>query len=189
MKVLVIPEDPTLDQHVLKPVVERLFKDFGPGARITILQDPHLEGLSQALDPTTIGLILERYPMADLFLLIVDRDCDQQRHQRAEARELQARDSGRTLFGCLAIEEVETWALALHASELADRWKEVRAECHPKEVYFEPLAREKGWLREGAGRGRSAAMRALPGNWKALRSRCPELQGLQDRIQQWLGSS
>ena len=33
MKILVIPEDPMLDQYILKPVVERLFADLGLGPR------------------------------------------------------------------------------------------------------------------------------------------------------------
>ena len=185
MKVLVIPEDPTLDQYVLKPVVEHLFKDLKRSARVFVLQDPHLRGVSEALDRRIIGEILEERPMIDLFLLIVDRDCEDGRQTQLDARITQARESGRCLLGCLAIEEVEVWALALHRSELSAAWSEVRKECHPKERYFEPLTREKRW-QEGPGRGRASAMAGLAGNWRSLRRVCDELQKLQDEVAKWL---
>jgi hypothetical protein len=37
LKVLVAPEDPTLDQYVLKPIVERLFADLGKTPRVLVL--------------------------------------------------------------------------------------------------------------------------------------------------------
>jgi hypothetical protein len=185
MKVLVIPEDPTLDQYILKPIVEHVFKDLKRPARVFVLQDPHLRGVSEALDRKIIGQILDERPMIDLFLLIVDRDCQDGRQTQLHARITQARDSGKWLLGCLAIEEVEVWALALHRSALSAGWSEVRGECHPKEKYFEPLVREKRW-QEGPGRGRASAMAGLAGNWRSLRGVCDELQKLQDDIAQWL---
>lgn len=49
MKILIIPEDPTLDQYILKPIVERICTDHGLGARVDVLRDPHLRGVDQAL--------------------------------------------------------------------------------------------------------------------------------------------
>jgi hypothetical protein len=41
-RVLVIPEDPTHDQYILKPVVEAMFRSLGkPNARVEVLKDPH----------------------------------------------------------------------------------------------------------------------------------------------------
>jgi len=187
MKVLVIPEDPTLDQYVLKPVVEHIFRDLKRSARVFVLKDPHLRGVSQALDKKTIGEILDIRRMFDLYLLIVDRDCEKGRKTQLDVRLTQATDSGKSMLGCLAIEEVEVWALALHRSELpgSPRWSEVRENCHPKEKYFDPLVREKKW-QEGPGKGRASAMRALSGNWRSLKSLCPELQQLQDGVAAWL---
>jgi hypothetical protein len=188
MKVLVIPEDPTNDQHILKPVVQRVFKDLGrPKTRVEVLQDPCIRGVEQALSWQAIDEILARYFAADLFLLIVDRDGQEGRHVAIDARVQQARDAGKALIGCLAVEEVEVWALALHASELPDRWSQVRKECDPKERYFQPLARAKGWL-ESKGRGRAEAMKALAGNWRALQQRCPEVQHLREHIGAWLAA-
>lgn len=76
MRVLIIPEDPTLDRHVLQPIVERIFQDLQRSARVEVLTDPHLSGVDQALARGTIAEIMQDNRMIDLFLLIVDRDCD-----------------------------------------------------------------------------------------------------------------
>jgi hypothetical protein len=186
MKVLVIPENPTLDQYILKPIVTRIFRELNLSPKIFILQDPHLNGVSEALDPKIIGTILQIHPMIDLFLLIVDRDCDETRELGPlSGRVQQARQMGKEMIGCLAIEELETWALALHRDELDVGWSEIRPECHPKEVFFEPLVKAKGWS-ESLGRGRVTAMKDLAGNWKSLKSVCQEIQQLQDEIAHWL---
>ena len=182
MKVLVIPEDPTHDQHILKPVVKRIFKDLNTPARIEVLQDPHLGSVSQALDKDIIASILDQWRMFDLFLLMVDRDCESGRDTQLKARLDEAEARVKVMLGCLAVEEIEVWALALHRDELDARWSEVRKECHPKEAYFEPLVRRKSW-QESLGKGRAEAMKALPGpNWKSLKSLCPELERLQGEI-------
>lgn len=84
------------------------------------------------------------------------------------------------LIACLARQEVEVWMLALHADRLNARFADVRAHCDPKEAWAEPLLDELG--RDGPGRGRKRAMRALAGNWRSLRSRCPELGALQAAV-------
>lgn len=189
MRTLVIPENPTLDQYVLKPVVERIFADLERKCRVDVLKDPYISGVSQALSAETIGEVLARYPMIDLFLLVVDRDCEESRENGAvAARVAQAAALGKSLVGCLAIEEVETWALALFRDEVGGRWQQIRAECHPKEAYFEPLVKHQGW-ETMLGRGRVEAMKKLPGNWKALKQRCLEIQELQDAIESWLFQS
>ena len=42
MRVLIIPEDPTLDRHVLQPIIEGVFDDLKRPARVDVLNDPHL---------------------------------------------------------------------------------------------------------------------------------------------------
>ncbi|MEX0717372.1 MAG: hypothetical protein WD066_12330 [Planctomycetaceae bacterium] len=186
MKVLVIPENPTLDQHVLKPVVERIFEDLRRSVRVKILTDPHLNGVTEALDPRMVEHITRTYAMTDLFLLIVDRDCIETRIHQLQQREHESAAIGKTLIGCLAIEELEAWPLAVHWSRKSKvKWQDVRANCHPKEAYFEPLVEEQGWA-ASAGRGRKAAMRELSGSWKRLQSRCPEIRELTGRIGEWL---
>ncbi len=187
-RVMVICENHRLDQHIIKPVVEHLFRDLDRKARIDVLSDPPLGGVSQALDKQTVGQILDENPMIDLFLLIVDRDGIESRENKLQARLRQASGSDKRMVGCLAIEEVEVWALALHREELTDDWQQIRAERDPKEVYFDPLVKRMGW-QESLGKGRVTAMKDLVGNWRSLMGRCPELQGLRQDVKTWLEAS
>jgi hypothetical protein len=109
---MIIPEDPALDQFILKPVVEALFKDLNRVARVQVLPNPRLRSVEQALEPKQIGSIIDSYPQEDVFLLLVDRDCDQYRINRVNSREAEVMSRGKALIGCLAIEEVEMWVIA-----------------------------------------------------------------------------
>lgn len=184
MKVLVIPEDPTVDQYILKPIVGRLFSDLGRPARIDVLSKPRLRGVAQALSAPVLSGIADTYRMIDLFLVLVDRDGDPERPTVAAAREA---EHGGRLFVCLAIEEVEVWMLALHRSTLGVAWTEVRSERNPKERFAAPFLAANA-PRLGAGEGRVWAMRELGAGWRGLLQVCPELQGLRDRVQSWFQS-
>jgi hypothetical protein len=183
MRVLIIPEDPTLDQHVVKPIVERIFADLGKPARVEVLKDPHVSGAAQALCSTLIAEVVLDNAMVDLILLVVDRDCDRQSHE-AKARDRE-KEHQTKLIATLAWQEVEVWALAPHRAELDAKWPAVRAHCDPKEAYFDPFVLRKGWL-ETVGKGRKRAMRDLGSSWRGLLDLCPEIDGLKQRIQQWL---
>lgn len=76
MKVLITPEDQEHDRYVVKPVVEALFNDLDLAARIEVLPEPRLRGADDALDPQIVEGILRENPMIDLFLLVIDNDCD-----------------------------------------------------------------------------------------------------------------
>ena len=185
MKVLIIPEDPTNDQHILKPIVERIFADLKRSAQVFVLQDPHLTGVQDALDPEVIGDIIRDNPMIDLFLLMVDRDCDRLRNTtKAEARAVEQP----SLIHCLAVEEVEVWMLALHREALDTAWQTIRSHCDPKEEYADPFLAAKEWD-GGVGRGRKAAMRELGQRWKGLLKVCPEIAELKTRIRDQLDST
>lgn len=178
MKVLVIPEDPMLDQYILKPVVERLFADLGRAVRVNVLWNPRLRSVNQALDSPVVRDIVGIYSMIDLFLLIVDRDADEHRAERARMRETE--HPGR-LLACLAVEEVEVWMLALHRDLLPSPWAEIRRERDPKERFAHPfLAAYAPKL--DAGQGRKWAMRNLSARWKGLLDVCPEIAELKMRI-------
>jgi hypothetical protein len=183
VKVLVIPEDPELDQYILKPVVEHLFADLGLSARVVVLSNPRLRGVNQALDSAIVRKVVGTYSMTDLFLLTIDRDTDEHRAKRA--RTLETEHPGR-LFACLAVEEVEVWMLALHRDHLPSRWAEIRGERDPKERFAHPfLAAHAPKL--GPGQGRKWAMRNLGARWKGLLDVCPELAELKARIGAELG--
>jgi hypothetical protein len=183
--VLIIPEDPTLDRHILKPIVEQIFEDLGRNARVDVLEDPHLGGVDEAVDAEVVRGIIRDRAMFQLFLLLIDRDC---RDREALAAQREAEHPGKLLV-CLAIEEVEVWMLALHREALRKtsgvHWSEVRQECHPKERYADPLLKAEGWMSK-TGRGRVQAMRKLGAQWQGLLQVCPELGELRQRIARWL---
>lgn len=182
MKVLVIPEDPSLDQYVLKPIVERIFSDIGKSPRIQVLSNPRLRGVAQALDSAILTDIVETFRMIDLFLVLVDRDGDARRQGVASQREKE--HQGR-LFVCLGIEEIEVWMLAIHHRATGIPWKQVRAEVHPKERFAQPFLEENA-PKLDPGAGRAWAMRDLGTHWKRVLQRCPEIRELQQRIEIWL---
>ncbi len=185
MKVLVIPEDPTLDQYILKPIVERLFQDVGRRARVDILFDPHLRGIDEALDPKMVERIIAENPMVDLFLVMVDRDCNRYgNEERADARE---QEHPGKLLACLAIQEVEVWMVALHRESFDVPWKDLRADCDPKERYAEPLLRQLS-SPTAVGHGRKQAMRGIATRWNALVQRCEEFARLRERLKEWVAS-
>lgn len=183
MKVMVVPEDPTIDQYILKPVVEQLFADLGKSPRVQVLSKPRLRGVAQALDPAVLADIVETNRMIDLFLVLVDRDGDA--HKRPLEAKERTREHLDRLFVCLAIEEVEVWMLALHRESLDVPWKEVRAERDPKERFARPfLAAHAPKL--SAGGGRAWAMRELGAKWKGVLEVCPELNELTESVRDWL---
>lgn len=181
MKVLVIPEDQHHDRYIIKPVIEAIVADLGRKARIDVLPEPRLRGTSEALDPTLIRRIVDDNPMIDLFILVIDRDCDRENNEaRAAARA--AEHPGR-LLACVARQEVEVWMLALHRDQIDTPFSVIRAHCDPKEAYAEPLLDRLG--NRGPGEGRTAAMRAISGNLRGLLSRCDELAQLRAQIAAW----
>lgn len=183
MRVLIIPEDPTLDQHVLKPIVERIFADLQRSARVEVLQDPHLRGVAQALNKDVVDGIIADNRMIDLFLILVDRDCDRMGNESAAST--RQSDHADRLIAALAWQEVEVWALAPHRDKLGASWGDVRTACDPKERYFDPFIDRMGWL-DGVGKGRKRAMRDLGQSWNGMLQVCPELANLRDQIQSWL---
>jgi len=51
-----INEDPDTDQYVLKPIIEVMLARLDkPRASIRVLQDPHMRGISDALNKEIIG--------------------------------------------------------------------------------------------------------------------------------------
>jgi hypothetical protein len=183
VKVMVIPEDPTRDQYILKPVMERIFLDLGRKARVQVLSNPRLRGVAQALDAATGARVVAMYPMIDLLCIMVDRDGEAERRP-IEARMREEEHPDR-LMVCLAVEEVEVWMLAVHRERLDTPWQDIRSERDPKERFAEPfLATHAPKLSPGAGR--AWAMRDLSSKWRGVLTICPELEELKQRLGAWL---
>jgi hypothetical protein len=187
MNVLVIPEDFRKDQYILKPIVEAMFESIGKRrAKIRVCQDPLLGGVEQALKWARITEVLDRYRgMVDVFLLIVDRDGTAGRRTALDGLERRAGEvlpAGRFFFAENAWQEVEVWILAGHSLPSDWIWRDVRQETNPKEVYFEPFARQRGVIDE-PGYGRKTLATQAAANYSRLRTLCPEdLASLETRL-------
>lgn len=174
MRVLIIPEDFEKDQHLLKPIFERLFRSIGkPRARIRVCQNPRLRGIDQALNSERMLEIVERYRgMTDIFILCVDRDGEVGRRHRLDQLELLC-NTATVFLAANAWEEIETWILAGVDLPSEWRWADVRAEVHVKEMYFEPLAVQRG-LSDRPDGGRKPLAAEAARRIDAIRQKCPE---------------
>jgi len=178
-KVLVIPEDFTKDEHVLKPVVERILADAGrPNAAVLVCRDPNFRGIGEALKKERLKKdVIARYPMVDLFILLVDRDGEAGRELTAAGleteltRELNNRNA--RFVAELARQEVEVFVLAGHDLPGTWSWQEIRADADVKNTSFQELVRAKGVERLPHD-GRKKLMAEAIKNWARIKSRCPE---------------
>jgi len=192
VNVLVIPEDFRKDQYVLKPIVEAMMAKIRVRARVMVCTDPLLGGVGEALKWERLDEIIEMYRgMTRLFLLLVDRDCDDSRVARLRVLEQQAAavlaGSGRVFLAEHAWQEVEAWVLAGMQDLPGDwSWKDVRADCHPKESFYNEYARRRGVL-DNPYEGRDVLAREAARNYQRIRKLCPEdIATLEKRIRQAL---
>ena len=178
MKVLVIPEDFGMEQYLLKPLFEALFKrQFKvTRAKVRVCQAPRLGGVGQARKTERIQEIVDRYKsMMDIFILCIDRDGVVSRRQALDNVETKVQVPDSCLFVAEAAwEEIETWALAgLEDLPSQWRWHDIRSEIDVKEVYFEPLAEIRG-LATSPGRGRKPLGLEAAGRIDRILQLCPE---------------
>jgi hypothetical protein len=188
---MIIPEDSSNDQYILKPIIEVMIESAGrPRAKIRIHEDQQPRGIAQVLQWERIKEIIDIYPQVDLFLLIVDRDGEDHRQVQLRNIERQAAailPAARCFLADHAWQEVEVWALA-GCDDLPRRWRwrAVRDERDPKEVYFTPYARQRG-LESEPGGGRRTLGREAAGRYTRIRHLCPEITSLETRILEWIG--
>ena len=178
--VLVIPEDPTLNGHILKPLAERLVQDAGkPNAKVKVLDKPRLRGYDQAVKAVS-DTLPERYGFFDLFLFFPDAD-----RAGAEAMDNLEADldaQGITLFCCRAQPEVEIYACVAFRDQLPTTWEDARAHPRLKEEVFEPLRSRLEFRRRAPGGGRKSMIEQSLQNLPLLYRLCPETEQLRDRI-------
>ena len=178
MNVLIIPEDFRKDQYILKPLIGRLLQETGkPNAKVRVCMDPLMGGISEAMKWRRIKDVLDRYSgMVQVFLLLVDRDGVEGRREalnELESKAGEALGESASLLAENAWQEIEVWALAGQDLPKDWKWRAIRAEINPKEVYFEPLARQRGLINE-PGEGRTTMGREAAQNYNRVRSRCRE---------------
>ena len=169
-----------------------MFEAIGkPRARVRVCLDPLLGGIGEALKWERIAEILERYRgMVQIFLLLVDRDGVKPRRvvlDNLEARAAEFLGEGRWLLAENAWQEIEVWALAGQELPTEWKWKQIRADLHPKEKYFDSHAQRRG-LKDEPGEGRVTMGREAAANYARVRSRCREdVESLETRLRAAVG--
>lgn len=178
-KVLVIPEDPTHNGYILKPLVQAIVADAGrPRAQVTVLTNPHLGGYDHALRAVKEDLA-DRYGFWDLWLFMPDADRASAAAMLALESELSAR--GVRLLCCPAEPETEIYACAGYRATLGLGWDQARQHTKFKEVIFDPLLARHGDVRR-AGGGRDRMVAEALKNYPLLLQLCPELRTLRERL-------
>ena len=177
--VLVIPEDPHHNGHILKPLVNAILESAGkPYAKVNILQNPRLRGYDHAVYTIRHDLF-ERYRYKDLWLFFPDAD-----RATADAMDALEEDVGEQdvwLLCSAAQPELEIYACAAFLEDLPEHWDDVRRHPRMKEDIFDPLLRRYGDPRR-PGAGRDLMVGQSLRNLRRLFQLCPELRRLRDRI-------
>ena len=181
-RVLVIPEDPTNNGYILKPVVEMVMEEVGrPRARVAVLTNPRLRGYDHAVRAIHNELAV-RYRHRDLWLFFPDADRATPDAMKYLEDSLKSEDI--TLLCCPARPEVEIYACVAYRDAIGIRWQVARNHTTFKETVFEPLLNAHGDKRPGGGRGRMTKQSLA--NRQSFFSRCPEIAKLRDRIERAL---
>ena len=184
--VLVIPEDPVLNGHILKPLTKAVMADAGrPAARVDVLSNPRVRGYDHAVRVVRDELP-ERYRFKDLWLFFPD--ADKATNEAMQDLEGHVASKGIKLLCCAAQPEVEIYACAAFRDDISVKWKEARRHPRMKEEIFAPLLASHGDPRR-PGAGRDLMIDRSPDNLPLLLRLCPELQSLRDRITAHLGAS
>lgn len=193
MNVIVIPEDPTYDQHILQPLCTALLDWIEvPAPRVRIAEG-NVGGVPNALDVAVIGPIVERYAyIADLILLCVDRDAKDGRRDELDHVESQIQTTldeenaaNNVFFAIAAVEDVETWALAGLDLPEGISWTNVRSGRRSAKDVLQTIAKERR-VYQRQSRGYKSLGREAASNYKTVRQRCDELHTLETRIKQWV---
>jgi hypothetical protein len=183
--VLVMPEDPSNNGYILKPLVSRILSACGkPNAKVTVLTNPRAQGYEHAKGLLR-GQLFERYRHMNLFLFVPDADG---KDRRAELRGLEdeASRQGVRMLCCAAEQEVEVWLLAGYRDRLNAPWQEVRRDVSVKENFFRSFLAAHGNPKAPGG-GRDVLMNQALNGYGALLQLCPELADLERRIREAVG--
>ena len=188
LNVLVLTEDFRKDQHVLRPIIRALFTHLGKSnASIRFCMDAScMQGVNAVMKWENIHRILNQHKNTfQMFVLLVDRDGDDNRCQAFQTLRQKARDEMgvRAFIPEHAWQEIEVWALA-GCDDLPPEWNwaDIRNEPNPKETYFLPYSKERGYVNlEHNGRAAIATQAAQC--YRRIRQHCHELQDLEKKIQ------
>ena len=177
--VLVIPEDPVLNGHILRPLTRAVMAGAGrPAAKVKVLDKPRVRGYDHAVRIIRDELP-ERRLSKDLWLFFPD--ADKATDDAMRTLEEDVAEQGITLLCCAAQPEVEIYACVAFRDDIRDSWEEVRHHHRMKEEIFKPLLDTHGDPRR-PGAGRDLMMNRSLKKRSRLFRLCPELQTLRDRI-------
>ena len=184
-RVLVIPEDPTNNGYILKPLVEMVMEEVGrPRARVTVLTNPRLRGYDHAARAIRNDLAV-RYRYLDLWLFFPDADRATPDAMKDLEDSLKSKDI--TLLCCPARPEVEIYACVAYRDEIGISWQVARDHTTFKETVFEPLLKAHA-AKRGPGGGRGRMTKQSLANRQSFFSHCPEVAKLRDRIHRALAA-
>lgn len=193
LNVLILAEDITHDQHIVRPIIGGILAALGETrANVLPCLDPRFQGFSQATDPEALHQVYADYRgMVDCFVLCVDRDGQEGREDVLAKREEEAREKGTVLFSIAAYQEIETWALAgcsdfRPADFSYASWSEVRTDPDVKERGFEPFARRRNVITGVGGGRKTLGLEAGRAYATRVRRKCNELAALEARLRAWL---
>jgi hypothetical protein len=191
MNVRIIPEDDENDHFILKPLFEAMFKHLGKPRADVRIHHSKVTGWDAVKRWEHIQEILDRFSTVRLFVLCVDRDGHEQRREILDRLEERAnrvlQPTGRLFLAEHAWQEVEVWAMAGIDWRLKTKWNwdVIRSERDPKEHYFEPIVKAKGFT-ESPGGGRKEFGEEAARNYAKVRQNCPEVRDLEGRIHLWI---
>lgn len=179
MNILIIPEDHTNDQFILKPLFQALLKQNAK-RQGTVEIYPLRGGRTVAMKIETIRSAVREYGwVTDHFILCIDRDGDVDRAAKIDhlRRQVETEFGGKVSFlAGMAHEELETWLLAGLPKEMMPAgvvWQDIRAEISVKERYFNAVAAFTK-SSEGPGGGRQRLGIEAAKSIQAIRQKCRE---------------
>ncbi len=193
MRAVVIPEGVQHDHLILRPIFNAMFRHLGKGHAKIDIHSPEVRGFDAVKVIDYIQGIIADFPTADLFLLCVDRDGDPHRREALDDLESKVRQilpPPRLFLAEHAWQEVEVWALAGIDWRLKPKWTwdAIRSKRDPKEMYFEPIARDRR-LFDLPGQGRRELGLEAARNYAKVRQNCPEVHDLEGRIRRWTAAT
>jgi len=184
LNVLVVPENPTHNGAILKPLCERLFAGCGrPRAIVEVMLNPRANGYEHAKSFFP-ARILDLYNHKDLVLFLPDSDGEDRSGEFAQM-EAEFEQQAIAMICCAAVPEVEAWLLAGHRDKWEPDWQwgTMQTDRSIKENYFYPFLEKHGQDQSRyPDRGRKQLMLEALRNFGSIKQRCPELQELEDRI-------
>ena len=177
-KVLVIPEDPTFNGYLLKPLVERLLDEAGkPKAQVLVLRDPKPGGFEHAWSLIANGGLQRRYGYYDLWLFLPDGD----KSKDLGLLEATVTNQKAPLIASYLTPEVEVTLVAGHPDADTKGWQEKRRHPKFKEAVFMPFLNAYGNT-TAPGQGREKLMREALQNYDRMKQLVPELAALEARV-------